>query len=78
LDQGAETGAPEGAASRYVDYEHVAAKYRRGRALPASVLERRQLAVQPYLPDEPLSVVDVGAGTGVFAAIWPDWGARAS
>jgi SAM-dependent methyltransferase len=30
-------------------------------------------AVRPYLAGSPLAVIDVGAGTGIFAAAWPSW-----
>lgn len=39
------------------------------------MLERWQAAVRPQLARRPrLRVVDVGAGTGLFAAAWPAWG----
>jgi len=41
--------------------------------LPAEVLERWGSAVRPYLRSGPMRVVDVGAGTGIFAAAWPRW-----
>jgi SAM-dependent methyltransferase len=59
--------------SPYVDYDRVADRYRHGRALPADVLDRWGVAVLPHLPARPLRVVDVGAGTGIFAAAWPNW-----
>ena len=61
--------------SKLVDYQKVAKVYVQGRALPADVLARWGAAVQPHLPKGPLRVADVGAGTGIFAAAWPGWGA---
>ena len=58
---------------RYVDYERVAALYQRGRSLPAEVLERCAAALRPYVPPGASRVVDVGAGTGIFAEAWPQW-----
>jgi ubiquinone/menaquinone biosynthesis C-methylase UbiE len=59
--------------SRYVDYSRMADRYRVGRALPPDVLARWRDAVLPHLPDRPLQVADIGAGTGIFAAAWPGW-----
>lgn len=59
--------------SQYVDYTREADRYRDGRALPPDVLDRWRDAVLPHLPDRPLRVVDIGAGTGIFAAAWPGW-----
>ena len=58
---------------RFVDYDQVASRYREGRSLPAEVLDRWATAVAPYLAHGPIRVVDVGAGTGVFAGAWPQW-----
>ena len=63
------------AGSELVDYEKVAKLYGKGRALPDDVLARWGAAVHPHLPAGPLRVADVGAGTGIFAAAWPVWGA---
>jgi ubiquinone/menaquinone biosynthesis C-methylase UbiE len=63
--------------SELVDYDRVAPLYRQGRALSDDVLARWGAAVRPHLPAGPLRVADVGAGTGIFAAVWPSWGAAA-
>lgn len=59
--------------SPFVDYDRVADRYRRGRALPPEVLDRWAAAVRPHLPSPPIRVADVGAGTGIFATVWPRW-----
>jgi ubiquinone/menaquinone biosynthesis C-methylase UbiE len=59
-----------------VDYEQpdVARRYSRGRALPDSVLARWRATVVPLLPVRAeLQVLDLGAGTGIFARTWPRW-----
>jgi SAM-dependent methyltransferase len=59
-----------------VDYGRtdVAASYSRGRALNDTALARWESAVTKYLPDRtPLRVLDVGAGTGIFARAWTRW-----
>jgi SAM-dependent methyltransferase len=64
------------AGSELVDYERVADLYKVGRAVPGEVLDRWGRAVRPHLPaGGRVRVADVGAGTGIFAAAWPDWGA---
>jgi SAM-dependent methyltransferase len=58
-----------------VDYERVASTYQSGRSAVAHEDAWRPL-VTPYLPDRsPLHVLDLGAGTGIFSRVWPDWGA---
>ena len=59
--------------SGFVDYEHVADRYAEGRSLPIEVLDRWRVAVRPYLPSGSIRVLDVGAGTGIFAGAWPRW-----
>jgi SAM-dependent methyltransferase len=64
------------AGSELVDYDRVADLYKVGRAMPGEVLDRWGRAVRPHLPaGGRVRVADVGAGTGIFAAAWPDWGA---
>ena len=57
----------------WVDYERIAPLYAEGRALPAQVLARWGEAVRPYLPSVTRRVLDLGAGTGIFARAWPAW-----
>jgi SAM-dependent methyltransferase len=58
-----------------VDYEKVASLYQAGRSAVAHEEEWGPLLV-PYLPDRPsLRVLDLGAGTGIFSRVWPEWGA---
>ena len=57
----------------YVVYDQVASRYETGRALPLDVLDRWHAAVRPFLPAPLIRLVDVGAGTGVFARAWPGW-----
>ena len=59
-----------------VDYQRtdVARRYSQGRDLPDDVLDRWGDAVRPYLPSRPgLRVLDLGAGTGIFARAWESW-----
>lgn len=59
-----------------VDYSEAAAHYDAGRALGADTLERWHEAVSSVAgPVNGISVVDVGAGTGLFSAAWVEWGA---
>lgn len=78
--RGRSRGAPPAgaAASRrrsqeWVDYERVAPLYEEGRALPSHVLGRWGEAVRGYLPSVTRRVLDLGAGTGIFARAWPAW-----
>lgn len=58
-----------------VDYERVASTYQSGRSAVAHEDAWGPLVV-PYLPDRsPLHVLDLGAGTGIFTRVWPEWGA---
>src|SRR5438552_674870 len=57
----------------FVYYDQVAERYEEGRALPAEVLARWGDAVRPYLPSGSRRVLDLGAGTGIFARAWLRW-----
>jgi hypothetical protein len=75
---GRSSGVPPAGASRWrshelVDYERVASLYEEGRALPAEVLARWGDVVRPYLPSGTRRILDLGAGTGIFARAWPRW-----
>jgi ubiquinone/menaquinone biosynthesis C-methylase UbiE len=59
-----------------VDYDVVAERYQRGRHLSTAALNAWRDAVRPFLPRHDPVVLDVGAGTGIFARAWPTWGAR--
>jgi ubiquinone/menaquinone biosynthesis C-methylase UbiE len=57
-----------------VDYDRMAARYDRGRGMPLAALEGWRAALAAYLP--PASgrpVLDLGAGTGLFAAAIATW-----
>jgi ubiquinone/menaquinone biosynthesis C-methylase UbiE len=57
-----------------VDYDQMAASYDRGRGMPLAALEGWRAALAAYLP--PASgrpVLDLGAGTGLFAAAIATW-----
>jgi ubiquinone/menaquinone biosynthesis C-methylase UbiE len=59
-----------------LDYSRrdVARGYADGRALSDAALARWGAAVSPWLPNRPtLEVLDVGAGSGIFARAWPRW-----
>jgi len=59
-----------------VDYgdRTVAKQYVRGRALEPDVLSSWRAAVLPFLPARrSLRVMDLGAGSGIFARAWPAW-----
>jgi SAM-dependent methyltransferase len=57
-----------------VDYDEMAARYDRGRALPPEGLEGWRAAVAAWLPPPGgLPVLDLGAGTGLFADAIATW-----
>jgi ubiquinone/menaquinone biosynthesis C-methylase UbiE len=77
-DAGAASAGQAGrmAGSELVDYDRVADLYQVGRAIPDEVLDRWGRAVRPHVPvGGRVRVADVGAGTGIFAGVWPAWGA---
>jgi SAM-dependent methyltransferase len=61
----------------FVDYDGAAARYDAGRGLPDDTLECWRGAVAAHVAPAGRTVLDVGAGTGIFAAAWIAWGARA-
>jgi ubiquinone/menaquinone biosynthesis C-methylase UbiE len=57
-----------------VDYDQMAAVYERSRAMPLEALEEWRAALAGYLPSvSGLPVLDLGAGTGLFAAALATW-----
>jgi SAM-dependent methyltransferase len=58
-----------------VDYDAIAADYARGRALPAAGMEAWRAAILGYVPAGAAGspVLDLGAGTGQFAAAIAGW-----
>jgi len=58
-----------------VDYDTMAGDYVEGRALPPAGLEPWREAIQPWLPGDAggSPVLDLGAGTGQFAAAIAGW-----
>ena len=58
-----------------VDYDAMAGDYVEGRALPPAGLEPWRVAIQPWLPGDGggSPVLDLGAGTGQFAAAIAGW-----
>ncbi len=66
-------GGSAGRDSPFVDYERQAARYRRGRGLSSELLDHWGAAVVAHLPPSPRRVLDVGAGTGLFATVWASW-----
>jgi ubiquinone/menaquinone biosynthesis C-methylase UbiE len=57
-----------------VDYDQLAASYDRGRGMPLEALEGWRAALTAWLPPASgLPVLDLGAGTGLFAAAIAGW-----
>ncbi|HZC98767.1 MAG TPA: class I SAM-dependent methyltransferase [Actinomycetes bacterium] len=57
-----------------VDYDQMAPVYERGRAMPLEALEEWRAALAAYLPPAGgLPVLDLGAGTGLFATALAAW-----
>jgi ubiquinone/menaquinone biosynthesis C-methylase UbiE len=58
----------------WVDYDQLAAAYDQDRAVPLEALEPWRAALAAYLPPTSgLPVLDLGAGTGLFAAAIAQW-----
>lgn len=58
-----------------MDYATAASVYTHGRELAVDDLERWRQAVTEVVPLDAGTVLDVGAGTGIFARAWNHWGA---
>jgi ubiquinone/menaquinone biosynthesis C-methylase UbiE len=55
------------------DYEGMATRYDRGRALPLEWLDEWRAILAPYLTQSDLPVLDVGSGTGLWAEVLTTW-----
>lgn len=74
MSDGAMPGSPDLGGQFPVEYDKVGERYQAGRVLPDSVLDAWRAAVWPFLPSaRPLTVLDLGAGTGIFTRAWPRW-----
>jgi ubiquinone/menaquinone biosynthesis C-methylase UbiE len=62
--------------SELVDYSLAADVYEKGRVLSAEDLGRWKAAVGNYVEPSQTSVLDLGAGTGIFTRAWSSWRAR--
>jgi SAM-dependent methyltransferase len=60
----------------FVDYDRAADRYDAGRKLEEETLEAWRRAVGARVAPAGLTVLDLGAGTGIFARAWIAWGAR--
>ena len=60
----------------FVDYDRAADRYEAGRKLEDDGLDAWRQAVTARVAPSGLRVLDIGAGTGIFARAWIAWGAR--
>ena len=60
----------------FVDYEQAADRYDAGRSLEDDTLESWRRAIAARVTPAGRTVLDLGAGTGIFARAWIAWGAR--
>ena len=58
---------------RRIDYERMAPIYDSGRALPLEWLDAWRIELRPYLLPSPRDVLDLGAGTGLWAEAFAIW-----
>jgi ubiquinone/menaquinone biosynthesis C-methylase UbiE len=68
-----EGAAPELSVYRRTDYEHMAAIYDSGRALPLEWLDAWRKELSPYLSAPLLTTLDLGSGTGLWAEAFGAW-----
>jgi SAM-dependent methyltransferase len=57
-----------------VDYSQAAAVYESGRALTPEDLHRWRTTIGGFVDPHHCSVLDLGAGTGIFTRAWSSWG----
>jgi SAM-dependent methyltransferase len=62
-----------GPEARRTDYERMAARYDRGRALSLERIGAWRDALHPYLAEAGGRVLDVGSGTGLWSGILANW-----
>lgn len=67
---------PEGGARPFVDYDQAADRYDAGRTLEDDGIDAWRRAVTARVTPAGLAVLDLGAGTGIFARAWIACGAR--
>jgi SAM-dependent methyltransferase len=57
-----------------INYDREAGRYQSGRGLSHETLDAWRRAVTEFLPFDPSpTVLDLGAGTGIFTRAWPNW-----